>query len=72
MKTLVIFGILMAFVIVLGSISMAEAHPHATIDLMESHSHDVHDENFQENFILHTFQDVMVSVFDFIKSILFG
>ncbi len=72
MKTLVIFGILMAFVIVLGSISMAAAHPHATIDLMESHSHDVHDENFQENFILHTFQDVIVSVFDFIKSILFG
>ena len=72
MKTLVIFGILMAFVIVLGSISMAEAHPHATIDLMESHSHDVHDENFQENFILHTFQDVIISVFDFIKNILFG
>ena len=72
MKTLVIFGILMAFVIVLGSISMAEAHPHATIDLMESHSHDVHDENFQENFILHAFEDVIISVFDFIKSILFG
>ena len=72
MKSLVIFGILMAFVIVLGSISMAEAHPHATIDLMESHSHDVHDKNFQENFILHTFQDVIFSVFDFFKNILFG
>ena len=72
MKSFVIFGILMAFVIVLGSISMAEAHPHATIDLMESHSHDVHDENFQENFILHTFQDVIISIFDFIKNILFG
>jgi len=72
MKTLVIFGILMAFVIVLGSISIAEAHPHATIDLMESHSHDVHDENFQENFILHTFEDVIVSVFDFFKNILFS
>ena len=72
MKSFVVFGILMAFVIVLGSISMAEAHPHATIDLMESHSHDVHDENFQENFILHTFQDVIVSVFNFIKNILFG
>jgi len=72
MKSLVIFGILMAFVIVLGTISMAEAHPHATIDLMESHSHDPHDENFQENFILHTFQDVIVSVFDFFKNILFG
>ena len=71
MKSFVIFGILIAFVIVLGSISIAEAHPHATIDLMESHSHDPHNENFQENFILHTFEDVIVSVFDFIKNILF-
>jgi len=72
MKSFVIFGILMAFVIVLGTISIAEAHHHATIDLMESHSHDVHDENFQENFILHTFEDVIISVFNFIKNILFG
>ena len=72
MKTFVIFAILMAFVIVLGTFSMAEAHPHATIDLMESHSHDPHDENFQENFILHTFKDVIISVFNFIKNILFG
>ena len=72
MKSFVIFGILMAIVIVLGSFSIAEAHPHATIDLMESHSHDVHDDNFQENFILHTFGDVIFSAFDFIKNILFG
>ena len=72
MKSFVIFGILMAFVIVLGSISMTDAHPHTTIDLMESHSHDVHDENFQENFILHTFEDVIFSAFNFFKNILFG
>jgi len=72
MKSFVIFGILMALVFVLGSISMAEAHPHVTIDLMESHSHEPHDENFQENFILHTFEDVIISVFDFIKNMLFG
>jgi len=72
MKSFVIFGILMALVIVLGSISMAEAHPHATIDLMESHSHEPHDENFQENFILHTFEDVIFSAFNFFKNILFG
>jgi len=72
MRTLVIFGILMAFVIILGTISIAEAHPHATIDLMESHSHDLHDENFQENFIVHTFKDVIFSAFNFIKNILFG
>ena len=72
MKSFVVFGILMVIVIVLGTISMAEAHPHATIDLIESHSHDVHDDNFQENFILHTFQDVIFSAFNFIKNILFG
>jgi len=72
MRTLVIFGILMAFVIILGTISIAEAHPHATIDLMESHSHDLHDENFQENFIVHTFKDVIFSAFNFIKNILFS
>ena len=72
MKSFIIFGILMALVIVLGTISIAEAHPHATIDLMESHSHDVHDKNFQENFILHAFEDVIFSVFDFFKNILFG
>jgi len=47
MKSLAIFGILMVVVFVLGTISMAEAHPHANIDLMESHSHNIHDNNFQ-------------------------
>jgi len=72
MKSFTVFGILMAFVIALGMISIAEAHPHATIDLMESHSHDVHDKNFQENFILHAFEDVIFSTLNFIKSILFS
>jgi len=72
MKSFAILVILVAIVIALGTISIAEAHPHATIDLMESHSHDVHDANFQENFILHTFQDVIFSAFNFIKNILFG
>ena len=72
MKSLAIFGILIAVVIVLGTISMAEAHPHATEELMESHSHDLQDENFQDNFILHTFEDVIFSTFNFIKNILFG
>ena len=62
----------MATVFVLGTISMVDAHPHATMDLMESHSHDIHDENFQENFILHTFEDVILSTIDFIKNFLFG
>lgn len=72
MKSNVIFGFLMAAVIFLGTISLAEAHPHATIDLMESHSHDTNDENFQEEFILHDFEHVIFSVYNFIKNILFG
>jgi len=51
---------------------MVEAHPHATIDLMESHSHDVLDDNFQEDFIVHSFEHVLISTYDFIISILFG
>lgn len=48
--------------------STADAHPHATVDLMESHSHDVDDEVFQEDFVVHTFEEVIFSVFSFIKS----
>jgi hypothetical protein len=65
-----IFGILMGLIIILGSISIAEAHPHATVDLMESHSHDLHDEKFQENFLIHTFENVIFSIVDFFNSFL--
>ena len=71
MKSLAIFGILMVVVFVLGTISMAEAHPHANIDLMESHSHNIHDNNFQENFIVHSFEHIIISTFEFINNILF-
>ncbi len=48
--------------------SNAEAHPHAIIDLLESHSYDMHDEGFQENFIVHTFEEGYL-VLGFIKRI---
>lgn len=70
MKNL-IFGILTVFVFAMGMISTAEAHPHTTIDLMESHSHDILDEKFQENFMVHTFENVILTVVDFFNSILF-
>jgi len=57
---------LIAFVFVIGMASTADAHPHATVDLMESH--DMHDEVFQENFIVHTFEEVIFSVFSFINT----
>ena len=72
MKCIVILGILMLIVSISGVIPMVEAHPHATIDLMESHSHDVHDDDFQEYFIVHSFEHVIISTYDFIMSVLFG
>ena len=58
------------FVFAMGLISTAEAHPHATIDLMESHSHDMHDKKFQDDFLLHTFEDVAFHVVDFFNRFL--
>ena len=72
MKYFIFFGILIAFIFVIGMASTADAHPHATIDLMESHSHDMYDEVFQENFIVHTFEEVIFSVFNFINEALFN
>ncbi len=72
MKSLAMLGILTLIVSIFGVIPMVEAHPHATIDLMESHSHDVLDDNFQEDVIVHSFEHVLISTYDFIISILFG
>lgn len=62
-KLLILFGM----IVVLGLIPLTDAHPHATIDLMDTHSHAPNNENFHEDFILHTFEDVIISVFDFVK-----
>ena len=72
MKSLVILGILMSIVLIPSIVSTVDAHPHATIELMESHSHDVNAENFQEEFILHDFEHVIISIFDWFDRILFG
>jgi hypothetical protein len=72
MKSLIIFGIIISIATILGVIPIADAHPHATIDLMESHSHDSGDEKFQEEFILHDFEHVIISTFDWFNRILFG
>ncbi len=68
MNNFPLFGILIVFIFISGIVSAADAHPHATIDLMESHSHNLHDEGFEENFIVHTFEKVIFSMFDFIST----
>ena len=65
-----IFGIMFALVLIFGGISSAEAHPHANIELMESHSHDILDERFHDDFILHTFEQVILSISDFFSTLL--
>ena len=52
-------------------ISTTDAHHHATIDLMESYSHDMYDEVFQEKNMVYTFKDVIFSGFDFFNNTLF-
>lgn len=71
MKSWIICGILMSLVL-MAYIAPAEAHPHATPELMQSHSHDPNDDNFQEKFILHGFEHVIISTFEWFKNILFG
>ncbi|KER06888.1 hypothetical protein AAA799E16_00404 [Marine Group I thaumarchaeote SCGC AAA799-E16] len=70
MNYFIVFGFLMVFVFTIGIISTAEAHPHATIDLMESHSHVFADEKFHDNFIIHTFDQVIFSITDFFNRFL--
>ena len=62
----------MLIVFISGVVPIADAHPHATIDLLESHSHNNNDGNFKENFLIHNFEHVMISTFDWFKVILFG
>ena len=71
MKSSLLFGILIGMVIILGTFSLVEVHPHASMDIMKSHSHDPNVANFQEEFILHDFEHVILSTLNFIKDILF-
>lgn len=65
----IFFGILFVIVFSFGIISLAYAHPHATIDLMDSHSHD---NGMEENFLIHTFEQVVFSIVDFVNGIFVG
>ena len=68
LKNLVLFVILTVGIFSLGFTSIAEAHPHATIDLMDTHSHDLYT---TEDFVIHTFEHVVLFV-EQIQNIIFG
>ena len=59
MKNLVLIAILAVGIFSLGFTSVAEAHPHATIDLMNTHSHDLYT---SEDFVIHTFEQIVLFV----------
>ena len=68
MKNLVLFAILTVGIFSLGFTSVAEAHPHITIDLMNTHSHDIY---ASEDFVIHTFEHVVLCI-EQIQNIFFG
>ena len=59
LKNLILFAILTIGVFSLGFTSIAEAHPHATVDLMNTHSHDIY---ASEDFVIHTFEHVVLFI----------
>ena len=68
MKNLVLFVILTVGILSLGFTSVAEAHPHITIDLLDTHSHDIYT---SEDFVIHTFEHVVLFV-EQIQNIIFN
>jgi hypothetical protein len=68
LKNLILVAILTVGLFSLGLTSLAEAHPHITIDLMNAHSHEVYT---SEDFIIHTFENVALFVAQ-IQNIIFG
>ena len=59
MRNVILLAILTVGIFSIGFTSLAEAHPHVTIDLMDMHSHDL---LTSEDFVIHTFEQVILFV----------
>ena len=59
MRNVILLTILTVSIFSLGITSFAEAHPHTTINLMDTHSHDL---LTSEDFVIHTFEQVILFV----------
>ena len=59
MRNLALLAIFTVGIFSIGFTSFAEAHPHATINLMDIHSHDL---LTSEDFVIHTFEQVILFV----------
>ena len=59
MKNLALLAILFAGVFSIGLISSADAHPHVSLELMNTHSHEI---LTSQDFVIHTFEQVILFV----------
>ena len=59
LKNLLFTTILLVGVFSIGLISMAEAHPHISLEVMNTHSHEVMS---SQDFVIHTFEQVILFV----------
>ena len=59
LKNLLFTTILLVGVFSIGLISMAEAHPHISLEVMNMHSHVVMS---SQDFVIHTFEQVILFV----------
>jgi len=67
-RTVILLAILAVGIFSIGFTSFAEAHPHATVNLMDMHSHDL---LTSEDFVIHTFEQVILFV-EQIQTIIFS
>lgn len=70
MRIIFFVVLLVSLTFVLGIPLNADAHPHASFTLMDSHSHELHNEKYQGHFIIHTFEEVVLNTISFFESFL--
>ena len=59
LKNLPFTTILLVGVFSIGLISMAEAHPHVSLEMINTHTHEVMS---SQDFVVHTFEQVILFV----------
>ena len=59
LSNLPFLAILFVGVFSIGLISMADAHPHISLEVMNTHSHEVMS---SQDFVIHTFEQVILFV----------
>ena len=59
LKHYLLFTILILGIFSIGFTSFAQAHPHISLEIMDTHSHDLYT---NQDFVIHTFEQVILFV----------